>query len=434
MRRPLNSDLLHTSLNQIWRVVSGPLVLLMISLHLSTEVQGYWFSFVSLAALAVFADLGFTTILLQFSAHEFAFLKFGDGGKLKGDKSRLIRIATLFRFSLKWSSLMGIVVFPIILAVGYYVLGSKATEVDWVLPWLIYSIAAVFVFINNTVLSFLEGCNSVGIIQKIRLQTSIVNITVMLIGLTFDWGLYALVAGLVSISLATILLILLKYGHVLSNLLSISKGEEHTWGKEILTLLWRYAISWSSGYFIFQIFTPLSFAYYGAIEAGQVGMSFAICTAVYGVANVWIVIILPKINMLVAKGDYVVLEPLFKRHLIYAVLTYIVSVIGLFIALFLLKEEVPLFNRIVSPLSFLILSMGWFFQIIINGYAVYLRAHKKEPLVMLSLSMGAYIALVTWFVAISLPFEYLFVGFLSSYIFALPWLFVINKNFIREVA
>ncbi|MDX8380854.1 MAG: hypothetical protein R8M14_01930 [Ghiorsea sp.] len=406
----------------------------MISLQLSAEVQGYWFSFVSLAALAIFADLGFTTILLQFSAHEFAFLKFNNEGKLEGDKARLTRIATLFRFSLKWSSLMGVVVFPVILAVGYYVLDSKVSEVDWVLPWLIYSVSAVFVFINNTVLSFLEGCNSVGSIQKLRLQTSIVNIIVMLIGLMFGWELYALAAGLASISVATTLLVLLKYRHALRDLLFISQGKQHTWGKEIFTLLWRYAISWSSGYFIFQIFTPLSFAYYGALEAGQVGMSFSICTAIYGVANIWMIMILPKINMLVAEGDYYTLEPLFKKHLIYAVFTYVVLVVGVFSTLFILKEELPLLSRIVSPLSFLILSMGWLFQIIINGYAVYLRAHKKEPLVMLSLCMGGYIAFISWFAATNLPFEYLFVGFLSSYVFALPWLFVINKNFIRRVA
>ncbi len=60
----------------LWRLFSGPALLILIPLYLSAEAQGYWYTFVSLAALAIFADMGFSTILLQFSAHEFPYLKF----------------------------------------------------------------------------------------------------------------------------------------------------------------------------------------------------------------------------------------------------------------------------------------------------------------------------------------------------------------------
>ena len=73
-----DKDLVNTAFNQLYRLISGPLMLLFIPLYLTQEEQGYWYTFSSVAALSVFADLGFSNIILQFAAHEFAFLKFKD--------------------------------------------------------------------------------------------------------------------------------------------------------------------------------------------------------------------------------------------------------------------------------------------------------------------------------------------------------------------
>lgn len=75
-------DLLNTALSQIYRLLSGPMMLLFIPLFLTQEEQGYWYTFTSLAALVIFADLGFSNIILQFAAHEFAFLRFKNDGKI----------------------------------------------------------------------------------------------------------------------------------------------------------------------------------------------------------------------------------------------------------------------------------------------------------------------------------------------------------------
>jgi len=53
---------MFTLTNSLWRIVSGPVTLIFIPLFLTPEIQGYWYTFGSLAALSIFADLGFTTI------------------------------------------------------------------------------------------------------------------------------------------------------------------------------------------------------------------------------------------------------------------------------------------------------------------------------------------------------------------------------------
>lgn len=80
-----DKDLISTAINQLYRLISGPLMLLFIPLYLTQIEQGYWYTFTSVAALAVFADLGFSNIILQFAAYEFAFLKFNSDGTISVD-------------------------------------------------------------------------------------------------------------------------------------------------------------------------------------------------------------------------------------------------------------------------------------------------------------------------------------------------------------
>ena len=64
-------DVFSTFLNQGWRIISGPFVLLCIPYFLSAMEQGYWYTFISVAALSVLADLGFSNIILQFCSNKY---------------------------------------------------------------------------------------------------------------------------------------------------------------------------------------------------------------------------------------------------------------------------------------------------------------------------------------------------------------------------
>ena len=261
----LSYDFRHTAYNQLWRLVSGPLLLILVPLYLNPEVQGYWYTFMSLAALAIFADMGFSSILLQFSAHEFAYLKFGSNKKLIGEKQHLERLSTLLIFAMKWSLGMGIIAFPIILSVGFMMLAEKQTVVSWMIPWTIYGLASVFVFMNSMILSFIEGCNSVGEVQKIRFVISFFTTISTVLFLVLGFELYALAISLLIGALCGMGIILYRYQYMLRQLYILSLGASYTWKNEILPLTGKYAISWISGYFIFSIFTPIAFHYYGAI-------------------------------------------------------------------------------------------------------------------------------------------------------------------------
>ncbi len=422
-------DFRNAVFNQLWKLFSGPLILLLIPVFLTAEEQGFWFTFTSLAALVIFADMGFSTILLQFSAHEFANLSFDKNREIKGEENSKFKLASLWEFSMRWAVFMGVMVFPIILIVGFLLFRSKSSEVEWVLPWVIYGTVSVLTFINSVSLSFFEGCDSVGDVQQLRLKISLVNVGSTVGGLLLGGGLYSLVVGLLLSALFGFYSIRKKYIRTINQFSTLNGSHQYQWGKVIFPLLGKYAVSWVSGYFIFQAFTPIAFYNYGAEASGKVGLSLAAVMAIFGISNVWMIVITPKINMLVAMGCYAELNSIFWRHLNASAVTFTLGMAAFFLAIIFLGDYFPINKRLSSPILIGMLAIGWFAQIYVNGMAVYARAHKQEPLMWFSVAMGVYIIALTAVASKAFPVEYFLIGFVTSYIWAVPAVIKIFRNF-----
>jgi len=410
-------DEINSLLNQFWRLVSGPLTLIFIPLFLSNEDQGFWYTFIGISALSIFADLGFTAIILQFSAHEFAFLKF-ENGELVGNEYHLARISSLFRFVLRWTTIVVLIVFPIIAIIGIIMFSDKSETNFWLLPWIIYLIASVGNFSCSVISSFVQGCQQVAKIQRIMLFSSAASTIVLIPLLYFHFGLYALALSLTLGVTVFILLLNREYNTLFIQLLK-HDGSRGNWRRELLPLLGKYAVSWASGYFCFQIYTPLMFQYKGAVAAGKVGITITLISAIYSISNVWFIAKTPKLNILVAERKWLDLDVLFKNLVILSASTYLLGISTLLAAFVVLSGNWNLFDKISERFLGLIpvsmLALGWFFQIFVSGSAAYLRAHKKEVYMYVSLFSGLFIVVTTFLSARYLPVEYLFTGFLASY-------------------
>ncbi|TFY92294.1 hypothetical protein DYL61_17630 [Pseudomonas nabeulensis] len=434
IKKIFNHDFRNTAANQLWRLLSGPALLILVPIYLLPEEQGYWYTFISMAALAVFADMGFSAILLLFASHEFAHLKFNDQKKISGEQKNLTRLATLFLFAMRWATAMALVVFPIVLIIGYLVLNDKASLLNWQFPWLIYGLASVVVFINSIALSFIEGCDNVGDVQKIRFQVSVISVVTSVSLLVLGFHLYALALSLLAGALTGTALIIHHYNAMLYQLYKLAKLNTHPWLQEIMPLMWRFALSWTSGYFALSIFTPLTFNYYGAVQAGQVGFSMAVCMAMFSISNIWITIITPKINIYAAQTRTKELNHIFRNGVFLAIITYLTGMAALFTFVYLIKDQIFIDNRLLPTSALLAVSTGWLMQLIINAMAIYMRAHKKEPLVTVSIINGIYVGITTFIAAKYFPFEYLFSGFTSVYFLVTPWVYWIFRSFKRSLA
>ncbi|WP_158904923.1 hypothetical protein [Rectinema subterraneum] len=435
IRNLFTKDIISTYTNQFWRLISGPISLILIPLFITPEIQGFWYTFSSISALSVFADLGFTTIILQFSAHEFAFLHFSGSLDLSGPEGYRKRMASLFRFVLKWTTSIVLIAFPVIFIVGYILFIQKAGISVWLAPWIIYSIGAAIGFYASVVSSFIQGCDQVSNIQKLSLQSAIVGTLSMFISLMLHFGLYSIAISLLLANLYNLAAILIKYRKFLRTLWK-TEPDSTDWKHDILRLLWKYALSWSSGYFIFKIYTPFMFQFHGPIEAGKVGITISLVTAIFSISNTWFSANTPKLNMLVAKREWKNLDKEFRKNMILSLGTYLLGIFALFVAVFVFSGRWQFFDKLkvrflgLMPLSMLL--AGWFLQIIVNGLAIYLRAHKEEPFVIPSVVSGIFIIATTYLSAKYLPPTMFFTGFIASYLYGLPWSFKIFFNKRKE--
>ena len=428
-----HKDLLSTFLNQLWRIISGPLILLSIPFFLTPETQGFWYTFISLAALSTLADLGFSNIVLQFSAHEFAFLHFKPNMTIEGNPEHFFKLADFFHFSIKWLLKVVLVVFPLIIVGGYFFISSKTPDdtivPGWKLAWVIYSFFSAFVFMNSVLLSFFEGCNLVGKVQKIRFLISVVTTVTMFVGLVIHLGLFALVASCIASTAAGTFFIIKYFRNTIHQFISIEPHKVYNWWPEFYPLIWRYAISWGSGFLVFQLFTPMTFYFHGPVAAGKIGISIAMWTAGYNISISWITAITPKMNMMIAEKKWTALDQIFKDGFFKSMGTMAAGGIAFFLIAFIFYSKFSFFQRIMDPKGMFILFIAWLLQVAINAMAIYLRAHKKEPLVRISCINAVVVVTGTFICAKYLSESYLFGGFLLGSMIQLSVVYMIFCQF-----
>lgn len=417
-------DVMVVTLTQLWRLISGPMSMLLIPIFMTADIQGFWYTFGSVCALSAFADLGFTWIIMQFSAHEFAFLKLDRTRGLEGSPESIGGLSSLFRFVLRWTTALVLLVFPVIFIVGIVMFSQKAAYSVWLIPWIIFSVSSSVQFFNSSVSSFTMGCDQVATIQVTTLLTSMLSFLVTWGCLFMHMGLYSLALAQLSGSVAFAFIMAARYKQFFFPMIRY-KGAAKKWGKEILTLLWRYALSWSSGYLIFSLYTPLAFQFHGSVDAGKVGITITLVTAMFSLSNSWFNANTPKLAILVAKKDWKALDSSFLKNLIMTLATYILGILTLVIMIAILSGRWPFFDKIKSrflgPIPLIMLIACWFFQIIVNSMAVYMRVHKEEPMMMASIVTGIIVSVSTFLSAKYLPTSMFFVGFLGSFAVSLPW-------------
>jgi hypothetical protein len=424
-------DLFFTLLNQLWRLISGPVTMLLIPLFLSPEQQGYWYLFGSLSALSIFADLGFSNIILQFSAHEFAYLHFCDDGLLAGDETNLKKLGSFFRFVIKWISKICAVVFPVIyiIGIGFFIRDDVLSV--YLLPWTLYAVGSLINFFNNSILSFIEGLNKIELIQRIRLMIAIVNTAIVVVVLVSGGNIYALVFGMLLSASTLFFFFLGKFRKLFMQLLDISRGFVYSWKKEIIPLFAKYIISFSSGYFTFQIYTPLMHYFHGPIYSGRVGITLALVMAIFNISNIWIYTITPKMNMLISLKSWKNLDKLFLKRLFLSVGTYCFLCIGLVVFL-LFFRSIWIIPDIISrflPLGLVgILLFCYLLEVFVNAWALYLRGHKKEPFCVVSIICTIWVVAVTYIMGYYFSPMWFFMGFLSVHFWVIPVDYIIYKN------
>jgi len=394
----------YTLIGRGWSVLAGPLTILFIARFLRPAEQGYYYTFGSVIALNVFLELGLTYVLLQFASHEKAHLEWTNLGTLTGSEVATMRLAALLKMALRWYGVAAVLVLLLVLPSGLVFFSrnsAPAAVIAWRSPWVwLATVSALNLFVAPF-FAILEGCGKISQIASMRASQSVLaNLGLWLT--LFCHG--ALFAGPVfqTVTLAFGLAWLVSgYGRFFRSLFytDVSQAPFHWW-TEVWPFQWRIALSWLSGYFIFQLFNPVLFATHGAVVAGQMGMSLTLCLALAGVPMAWMSTKASPFGVLVARRQWHALDSLFFKTLRQSFLVLVVGGVVLYVCVSILNYlDHPLSRRILQPLPFAFILLSAMMNHIVFCEAQYLRTHKTEPFLWLSIAIGALTATSTFLLA-----------------------------------
>lgn len=356
----------------------------MIAKLLSPEQQGYFYTFLSLTALNVFFELGLSYVVMQVAAHESATLTWNDEGTLGGDASRLARIAALFRKAVRWYGVAALAMVALLIPAGLVFFGRAAVEasgVTWQLPWML---AAAAVALNLSITPFLAVLEGSGLVAQVTFVRAIGNIAksvALWVALASGLGLFAVFLLNVAQFTWSAGWLLAKRRPFFADLWS-RRAAAHgfDWRREVWPFQWKIALSWLSGYFLFQLFTPLMFAFEGPVPAGQMGMSISVTSAILTVGMAWIQTKGAPLGRLIATRDFRALDGLFFRAMRQSFAVVALGQSAFWLAVYVLRTlQHPLAQRVLDPLPLALLAATAIVNQVIFAQALYLRAHKQEP-------------------------------------------------------
>lgn len=376
---------------KVWSLPAGLITVLLIAAFFSPELQGYYYTFSSVLAFQIFAELGLGTVLTYYASHEWSKLAADRHGGVTGDAGALSKLTSLARFALKWYLVSGAVMALVLAAGGFFFLGSAGNPgFRWEAPWIVLCVVTGLTLWMVPVWALLEGCNQVSNVYTYRFIQSIAFSVAGWAAICLGAGLWtASVSGMAGL-LVTTILIGRRYGAFIRTIvLTPPSGPRLLWRADILPMQWRIALSWSSGYFVFFLFTPVLFHYHGPVVAGQMGMTWVFVNALMAVAASWVTPKAPRFGMLIAQQRYAELDRLLWRIIAIVFAVTAVGALSMWALVVVLNQlHHPFANRLLSPASTGYLLLATFIMCTSLPMSTYLRAHKKEPLLALQLLSG----------------------------------------------
>ena len=433
----MDKAIAYSSGSRIIQGLTGVLSVFFITTFLTGVEQGFYCTFGSILALQVFFELGLTGIMTQYVAHEASHLQLNAEQQYEGEEKYVSRLASLVHFCVKWYVVLAVIVLLFLLIVGYVFFshyGENHTDVSWKLPWVLICIATAINIFQSPFISIFMGVGKVKEMSKIGFWQQII-VPINWIGLAAGLNLYVLgIASLLSILIWQSFVWKTGLARIVVNLWNTRITERVSYMKEIFPYQWKIALSWVSGYFIFQLFNPVLFVTEGAVVAGQMGMTLQALNSIQAFSMSWLNTKVPLYSKLIALKDYLQLDTIFNITLRQMVSVCVVLMASFFLVIWLINLTQLQFNghvladRFLPYIPMLLLMISIYINQYINSWATYLRCHKQEPYLIPSICGGVADGLSTLILGNMFGLYGMTIGYCVLTCLFCPWAYWIYKT------
>ncbi len=434
----VDKSIAYSSGSRVVAGLTGVLSVFFISTFLTGVEQGFYYTFGSILALQVFFELGLTGIMTQYVAHEASHLSLKENGEYEGLPLYKSRLASLIHFCTKWYTVLSVIVFIFLIIFGYVYFnryGDNQENVDWQMPWILICIGTAIKLLQSPFNSIFMGLGYVKEMSKIGFYQQIIIPLATWIGLACGLKLYVLGIGyLLSVFIWLLYVCSAGLAKIVVFLWKVRVTDAVSYMKEVFPYQWRIALSWVSGYFIFQLFNPVLFATDGAIIAGQMGMTLTAINAIQAFSMSWINTKVPLFSRLIALKDYPQLDKVFNKTLVQMAIVCLVILVLFFLVIFFLDLTQfklggnVLAERFLPLLPMFLVALPMFIQLFVFAWATYLRCHKKEPFLVISIVTGVCCMVSTILFGYKYGLYGITVGYCVIQLLTMPWAYYIFKT------
>jgi O-antigen/teichoic acid export membrane protein len=262
-------------------------------------------------------------------------------------------------------------------------------------PWSLLVLATSVNLAHSVKLSYLEACGVLRYVAISRLKANIISTVFLLIALGLGAGLWSIcVTPLVNAAWFSFWI----YNHPSSQPYREERGYpaldslsiKRIWAADIFPMQWKISLSWISGYLIFQLYTPVIFRHYGSIEAGRVGYTMTILTAILLVSTTFTNALAPRLAALFSSASFSEYNRIFNRSMRYSsIALFLLLSFSVILASISYAYGLPYSDRLLPPIEIAIFAASVFCTGIISCLSIYLRSQQKEPLLSNSLATAA---------------------------------------------
>lgn len=434
----LDFHIVLTLASRLWTVLAGVVMIFGLPHWLSGAEQGFYFTFYSLIGLQVFFEMGLNYVVIQFVGHEMAHLHFDEAGKLAGPSQHLDRLASLVGLLRRWYLRMSLAYGAGVALAGVYFFSRNhelATSA-WLGPWLLLvGLTAGNLFVSPF-LSVAEGSGHVGQVARQRLLASMVGNLAM-------WLLLANGAGLWAVPCTQLCTVvgahawLKRRARYIGALAGQACSVENrvSWRREIFPFQWRIALSWISGYFIFQLFNPILFSRQGALEAGKAGLALTIFGTLLTVSMSWINAKAPVIAGMLARQEREPARRLFRGMMLRSAAFNFSGCVAVLCGAWLLQAlNLSLATRLPGLLALACIALATLANHLVAAMAVFMRAHKEDPLMRSSVGM-AVLSIGGIYFAAGYGLDVVMATYAAlSVVVGLPWCFLYFRRYWRALS
>lgn len=433
----IDKSIAYTSAGQMVSAGGGFITALFILKYLSGAEQGYYYTFKSILAIQVFFELGMNTVITQYVAHEVSHLSW-QGIQLVGEERYQSRLSSLIHFCAKWYIFFSTILLLALILGGMMFFshyGREDTDIDWQAPWLILCVTTALNLLLTPIFSYLQGLGKVKEVAAYYFYKYTCYLIAVLLSFALGAKLYALSIGnIIYILVSLAALLMTPLGSIIWNIFKTPVNERISYMKEIFPFQWKIAVSWISGYFIFQLFNPVIFATDGAVVAGQMGMTLTVLTGIQALTYSWTSTKVPVYSGYIEMKQYGKLDRLFHYTVRQAVSVNLALLVGFFACIWVMRQwditplGIHIADRFLDYWPMLLMMVPEFANQFITAWATYLRCHKEEPFLPYSVVSGLLCCLSTIGIGHLYGVNGITTGYCLITLILMPWAYRIFRT------